>query len=85
MICYVHHNPIHHGFTTSFDSWKYSSYKQILIESEIIKNSISSFSFEGLDILSVPEVIQYFEGVDGFIKSHSNFIIDKEQEINLDY
>jgi REP element-mobilizing transposase RayT len=25
-ICYVHHNPIHHGYTTVYDSWTYSSY-----------------------------------------------------------
>jgi hypothetical protein len=28
MICYVHHNPIHHGFTTDFESWKYSSFSR---------------------------------------------------------
>jgi REP element-mobilizing transposase RayT len=85
MICYIHHNPIHHGFSTSYDSWKYSSYNQILAESEIIKKSISTFSFEELDILSVAEVIPCFDGIDGFINSHRNFLIDKEQEINLDY
>jgi putative transposase len=25
-ICYVHHNPIHHGYHSVYENWKYSSY-----------------------------------------------------------
>jgi len=32
LINYIHRNPIHHGITGSFSSWKYSSYNAILSE-----------------------------------------------------
>lgn len=30
LIAYVHHNPIHHGLTTDFSTWQYTSYRAIL-------------------------------------------------------
>ncbi len=30
LICYIHRNPIHHGFTDDYTSWKYSSYNVYL-------------------------------------------------------
>ncbi len=27
LICYIHHNPIHHGFVSEYEDWKYSSYQ----------------------------------------------------------
>lgn len=30
LIHYIHHNPIHHGFTDDFTGWKYSSYSAII-------------------------------------------------------
>ena len=29
LIHYIHHNPIHHGFTQNYSDWDYSSYKAI--------------------------------------------------------
>ena len=29
-ICYVHHNPIHHGINPCYDDWRYSSYESYL-------------------------------------------------------
>jgi putative transposase len=29
-ICYVHHNPIHHGIGSTYDCWQYSSYNAYL-------------------------------------------------------
>ena len=26
LFCYIHHNPIHHGLTTTYEDWPYSSY-----------------------------------------------------------
>jgi predicted SprT family Zn-dependent metalloprotease len=26
MLCYIHHNPIHHKFRKNYSDWKYSSY-----------------------------------------------------------
>ena len=30
LICYIHRNPIHHGLTDDYESWKYSSYNALL-------------------------------------------------------
>jgi len=30
LVCYIHRNPIHHGFCSNFDDWKYSSYHAYL-------------------------------------------------------
>ncbi|MEE9372531.1 MAG: hypothetical protein V3V00_05705 [Saprospiraceae bacterium] len=30
LICYIHRNPIHHGYTDSFETWPYSSYSDHL-------------------------------------------------------
>ncbi len=30
LICYVHHNPIHHSFVKNYKDWKFSSYKNYL-------------------------------------------------------
>ncbi len=30
LICYIHRNPIHHGLTDDYESWKYSSYNAFL-------------------------------------------------------
>jgi putative transposase len=29
-ICYIHHNPIHHQFSSRYENWKYSSYDTYL-------------------------------------------------------
>lgn len=32
LICYIHHNPIHHGIVRRYEDWKYSSYRTFLSE-----------------------------------------------------
>ncbi len=33
-LAYVHHNPIHHGYTLMYETWKYSSYNAYCSEKE---------------------------------------------------
>ena len=28
-LCYIHHNPIHHGFAADYEVWPWSSFKSI--------------------------------------------------------
>jgi REP element-mobilizing transposase RayT len=35
-ICYVHHNPIHHGMSSCYDVWRYSSYLAYLSTKETL-------------------------------------------------
>ncbi len=57
-ICYVHNNPIHHGFTGSITAWSFSSYQFMLT----------------LDttFLQKEEVLGLFGGKDIFLKIHEN-------------
>lgn len=34
MVCYIHHNLIHHKFTKEYEHWKYSSFNVFLKDSE---------------------------------------------------
>ncbi len=38
MLCYIHHNPIHHKFRTDYRSWKYSSYNSYVNNEESVLN-----------------------------------------------
>ncbi len=37
LIAYIHHNPIHHHYSKTYDQWKHSSYNQIVLgESKLV-------------------------------------------------
>lgn len=58
VILYIHLNPVEHGFVEKVNEWPHSSYSYIIsnIESFINKN----------------DVIDLFEGIDNFQKTHYN-------------
>lgn len=58
LIFYIHLNPVHHVFTKSFESYKWSSYQSIIGKEKNI-----------LD-LNVDQVIDWFGGLDGFESGH---------------
>ena len=58
LIFYIHLNPVHHGFTQSFESYRYSSYQSIINKEE-----------SPLD-LKRDEVISWFGGLEGFRSGH---------------
>ena len=57
LIHYIHHNPLHHGYTDSFTGWKYSSY------SAIISNDVTKISRK--------EVLDVFGERSEFIAFHN--------------
>lgn len=64
-IQYIHHNPIHHGFSDSFLDWQYSSYPAYFMETKIKE-------------LSKQPVLNLFQNetnttLQNFINSHKNF------------
>jgi putative transposase len=70
MLCYIHHNPIHHKFRKNYGEWVYCSYQKYLKNDEAFKDHL-----------------QYFGGIDNFLKLHQVFKIDKSKEglnFNLD-
>lgn len=71
LICYVHHNPIHHGFEKKYDAWKYSSYS--LNKNQSLRNIISN------EKLIMVNGIKYFDGIDDFNSAHMRFKIEKEK------
>ena len=56
LIVYIHLNPIHHGFTNSFEDYIYSSYKGFVTEKSTYLNR--------------SEVLEWFGGKNAFIESH---------------
>lgn len=60
-IQYIHHNPIHHGFTNEYDFWQYSSYATYLSQTD------------EMNILSMSPVLKLFGTMDDFVKSHHDF------------
>jgi len=63
LISYIHNNPVEHGFVSSREEWKYSSYKAIL-------------SGNAKDALS-HEVIKTFGGRENFIFLHDQNLSNK--------
>lgn len=58
VILYIHLNPVEHGFVTKVNEWPYSSYSSII-------SNIDSF-------INKREVINLFEDLDNFEKTHYN-------------
>ena len=70
LVCYIHRNPIHHGFCTDFTDWKHSSYHAYLSDksSKIERNYI-------LDL---------FDGKENFIEAHQQYIEPLDSELFLE-
>ncbi|MCD4682348.1 MAG: hypothetical protein K8R86_03610 [Bacteroidales bacterium] len=56
LICYIHRNPIHHGYVDNYKQWGYSSFNLFL-------NSEPTF-------IQKDEVLEYFGGIENFITFH---------------
>jgi len=56
VICYIHRNPIHHGFSKTLMEWPWSSYKPILENNSTLINA--------------SEIINWFGGREQYIAIH---------------
>jgi putative transposase len=65
-ILYVHHNPIHHGFCTSYTDYFYSSYHDYLAVSD--------------DFIYLP-ALKYFQHKDAFVQAHEDYRINYKGDI----
>ena len=57
-VVYIHNNPVKHGFCTSPENWKFSSYKSIIAK--------------GVTKIERDEVISWFENRENFIFYHKS-------------
>ena len=57
LVYYVHHNPVHHGFTKNLGEYKWTSY--------------NDYIFENDSFLIKKEVIEQFDNIDNFIYFHN--------------
>lgn len=60
LVCYIHRNPIHHGFCTNFTAWKHTSYDSYLSE----KSSKIERTY----------IFDLFDGKENFIEAHQQYI-----------
>jgi len=62
LLCYIHHNPIHHGLTQEYIEWKYSSYYEYL--------------HDGNKIVAKEEMLEWLGGKNVFLELHKSFKFD---------
>jgi len=67
LLCYIHHNPIHHNFHTNFTDWPYSSYLDYLNEDN--------------RIIDVEAGLNIMGGFDRFLMIHDQFKFEKFRDI----
>ena len=58
-LCYIHHNPIHHGLINDYTQWEYSSYNSFLLSS-VSNETISKHR-------------DWIGGKEAFIRLHQDF------------
>ena len=71
LLCYIHHNPIHHGLSKSYKEWPYSSYNLYLQSSPEIASS------ETFGVLGNGDTIK---GKKHFIDMHKEYKVDFDWE-----
>jgi putative transposase len=59
LVCYIHRNPLHHGISKSFSTFKYSSFQDILVQDDFVDSEY---------------VLEWFGGLDNFILFHEENI-----------
>jgi len=60
LVCYIHRNPIHHGFCTTLGEWKFSSYTAYLSDRKTQLNKT--------------KILNQFDDSENFIASHQQQI-----------
>ena len=70
LLCYIHHNPIHHGLRNSYSTWKYSSY--------------NSYLSDQTTNIARKEILDWLGGIEFFILLHKQFKIDFDNHLNID-
>lgn len=71
LVCYIHRNPIHHGFHTSLDVWKYSSY--------------SAFLYNKPTKLQRDYILTWFNGKEDFIQFHKEQHLLNDTSLLIDF
>lgn len=59
LLCYIHHNPIHHFLVKKYEEWKNSSYNY--------------YKSEGESIIIRDEILNWIGGIDVFDQMHKDF------------
>jgi REP element-mobilizing transposase RayT len=70
LVCYIHRNPIHHGFCDKLDEWKHSSYHAYISD----QTSIISRSY----------ILEQFEDKKNFMITHLQHIEQLDQDYFMD-
>ena len=70
LLCYIHHNPIHHKFRKNYSDWKYSSYNTYLSNNKTMSGK--------------EEILDWIGGLEFFVQNHTEFKIDKNDYLNFE-
>ena len=63
IVCYIHHNPVHHGLTKDMSEWPHSSFSAFLSKEPAGK-------LKG-------EVLRWFDGLENFLYCHEESLETK--------
>ena len=70
LLCYLHHNPIHHRFKKNYADWKYSSYNTYLSDSKMISGK--------------EEILTWLGGLERFLQVHEEFRVIRSEYLNFE-
>ncbi len=85
LIAYIHRNPIHHRFCEDYETWEYSSYKEVLTylsRCEEEGNYVSTKSANTL--MSLPFLKDWFQSKEEYLQIHQEALDWLEQKWTLD-
>jgi len=70
LICYIHRNPIHHEFSDDYESYPYSSYKDL--------------ANEGKSFLNRKKALAYLGGKKNFLSTHQEVLMQIDDKYLLE-
>ena len=87
LLCYIHHNPIHHKLSKDYESWEYNSYHNYL---RLIRNLSSQIRNFPEVAIATQAIFKFFAdrqdetGHQNFLKAHQDFLQNYKEEDFLD-
>lgn len=86
LICYIHRNPIHHNFHHDFETWRHSSYNQILdyLKVNEMGNMEKSIFIDEFEVLNFPFLLNWFKDSNSFEKIHRSSLNNLEEGLWLE-
>lgn len=87
LLCYIHHNPIHHKMETTYDNWAHSSfnhYLKIIEPDHKLSPNSSKARIASRTVFELFANIQDVKGRFNFLQAHQDFLVNYREESVID-